>query len=185
MISRPLGDTTYYTKIAELLSNEFTIVTYDRRGNSRSSAPAGLSATSMNEQADDAASLFAEFDLAPAVIFGNSAGALIALHMLIHNPQATQDVIVHEAPLIASVPSGKAFTKHFQEQLLQAGPMGAADLLAKEFFGQEAFESLEPQIRVRMLGNSELFFSVERQTFFSFKLNPKNLLIQKLKCWLQ
>jgi pimeloyl-ACP methyl ester carboxylesterase len=49
MISGALGDAAYHTKIAELLSNEFTIVTYDRRGNSRSSAPAGLSATSMDE----------------------------------------------------------------------------------------------------------------------------------------
>jgi pimeloyl-ACP methyl ester carboxylesterase len=33
LISGALGDAAYYTKIADLLSNEFTIATYDRRGN--------------------------------------------------------------------------------------------------------------------------------------------------------
>jgi pimeloyl-ACP methyl ester carboxylesterase len=168
LVSGAMGDAAYYTKIAELLSNEFTVATYDRRGNSRSTPPAGWSVTSMDEQADDAAALLAALDLAPAVIFGNSAGALIALHMLVHNQHSVRGAIVHEAPLIASVPSGQEFTKHFKERLQQAGPKGAADLLAREMFGPGAFESLDPQARIRMLDNSLHFFSVERQVFFSF-----------------
>jgi pimeloyl-ACP methyl ester carboxylesterase len=168
LISGAMGDAAYYTKIAELLSNEFTVATYDRRGNSRSTPPARWSATSMDEQADDAAALLASLDLAPAALFGNSAGALIALHMLVHNPHAVRGVVAHEAPLIASVPSGQEFTKQFRERLQQAGPKGAADLLAREMFGPGAFESLDPQTRIRMLDNSGLFFAVERQVFFSF-----------------
>jgi pimeloyl-ACP methyl ester carboxylesterase len=133
----------------------------------------------MDEQADDAAALLAALDLTPAAIFGNSAGALIALHMLVHNPYAVRGAIVHEAPLIASVPSGRDFAKQFRERLQQVGPKGAADLLAKELFGPGVFESLDPQTRRRILDNSGLFFSIERQVFFSFMPDTKKLVDAK------
>ena len=180
LISGALGDAAYYTKIADLLSNEFTTVTYDRRGNSRSTPPTGWSATSMDEQADDAEALLEALGLVPAVVFGNSAGALILLHMLLRNPNVVRGAIVHEAPLIAAVPSGQDFTKHFQERLQQAGAQGAADLLAREFFGPGAFESLDMQTRTRMLGNAQLFFSIERQAFFFFTPDTQKLIDLKI-----
>jgi hypothetical protein len=39
------------------MANEFTVVTYDRRGNSRSGRPPGWTTTSVREQADDAAGI--------------------------------------------------------------------------------------------------------------------------------
>ena len=49
------------------LAQECTVVTYDRRGMSRSPRPDGWTATSMAEMADDAAALLHALDLAPAV----------------------------------------------------------------------------------------------------------------------
>lgn len=51
----------------ERLADEFTVVTYDRRGNSRSPRPEGWTSTSMDEQADDATGLIEALGLAPAL----------------------------------------------------------------------------------------------------------------------
>ena len=53
------GDGGHFDAIADLLSDEFTVVTYDCRGNGRSPAPASWKTTSPEEQADDAAGLLA------------------------------------------------------------------------------------------------------------------------------
>jgi pimeloyl-ACP methyl ester carboxylesterase len=50
-------DAGNFLRAAALLADEFTVVTYDRRSNSRSARPAGWTTTSVGEQADDAAAL--------------------------------------------------------------------------------------------------------------------------------
>jgi pimeloyl-ACP methyl ester carboxylesterase len=55
-IAGSTGDAGNFTRVADLLADEFTVVTYDRRGNSRSERPAGWTKTSVSEQADDARS---------------------------------------------------------------------------------------------------------------------------------
>jgi alpha/beta hydrolase family protein len=51
------GDGGHFDALADLLADEFTVVTYDRRGNGRSRVPVGWETTSAEEQADDAAAL--------------------------------------------------------------------------------------------------------------------------------
>src|SRR5437870_4353651 len=97
-ISGATGDAGHFERVADLLSDEFTVVTYDRRGNSRSSAPAGWESTSTDEQADDAAALLRGLALDPAAVFGNSYGAIIALDLLIRHPEAVRGAILHEPP---------------------------------------------------------------------------------------
>src|SRR5262252_3222970 len=82
-IAGSTGDAGNFTRAADLLASEFTVVTYDRRGNSRSPRPAGWTTTSVSEQADDAAALIEALDLSPAVVFGASAGGPIVLDLMI------------------------------------------------------------------------------------------------------
>src|SRR5215475_15198872 len=77
-IAGSTGDAGNFTRTAALLADEFTVVTYDRRGNSRSERPKGWTTTSVAEQADDAAGIIQALGLAPAVVFGASAGGPIA-----------------------------------------------------------------------------------------------------------
>jgi len=69
------GDAEEYPRVAELLDDEFTVLTYDRRGFSRSPRPVGYIGTTVDRQTDDAAALLGALDLAPAGVWGNGSGA--------------------------------------------------------------------------------------------------------------
>ena len=86
-IAGSTGDAGNFTRAAALLADEFAVVTYDRRGNSRSERPEGWTTTSVAEQADDAAGIIHALGLEPAVVFGASAGGPIALDLMIRYPR--------------------------------------------------------------------------------------------------
>lgn len=171
-ISGATGDAGHFTQVAELLADEFTIVTYDRRGNSRSPRPAGWTATSMDEQADDAAALLRALDLGPAAVFGTSGGAIILLDLLLRHPEVLRGALAHEPPLIPVVPGGAELGAQFQamteEALAKGGPRGAMEFFLRAEAGEANFEHLEPALRERMLGNAEVFFSIELEPFVTY-----------------
>jgi pimeloyl-ACP methyl ester carboxylesterase len=171
-ISGATGDAGHFTKVAGLLADEFTVVTYDRRGNSRSPRPAGWTTTSMDEQADDAAALLQALDLAPAAVFGTSGGGVILLNLLLRRPEVLRGALVHEPPLLAVLPGGAELGAQFQvmteEALATGGPRGAMELFIRFNAGDASFERLEPALRERMLGNADVFFSAELEPFVTY-----------------
>ena len=64
------GDAGHWTAVADALADEYTVLSYDRRGNSRSPAPDGRAAAPVHEQAEDAAALLTALHLPPAVGWG-------------------------------------------------------------------------------------------------------------------
>ena len=74
-VSGATGDAGHWTTVADILADTYTVITYDRRGNSRSSRPPGWTSTTIGEQADDAAALLRGLGLVPAIVFGTSAPA--------------------------------------------------------------------------------------------------------------
>jgi len=96
LIMGATGDAGHFERFADLLADEFAVVSYDRRGNGRSPRPPGWSATSAADQADDAAALLAALDLSPAAVFGTSLGGVIALCLLLRHPQMVRGAILHE-----------------------------------------------------------------------------------------
>ena len=100
-IAGSTGDAGNFTRSAALLADEFTVVTYDRRGNSRSKRPEGWATTSVAEQADDAAGIIEALQLRPAVIFGASAGGPIALDLMIRHQRLIRAGILQD-PVVSS-----------------------------------------------------------------------------------
>ena len=94
------GDGGNFKTLAGLLADEFTVICYDRRGNGRSPRPAGWATTSPEEQADDAAALLTALGLAPAAVYGSSAGATFTLCLLIRNPEVVRGAVLHEPALV-------------------------------------------------------------------------------------
>ena len=80
------GDAGHFARTAERLADEFTTVTFDRRGCSRSAHLVDEEVMSIAAQADDAAALIEELGLAPAIVFGTSGGGDIALELVARRP---------------------------------------------------------------------------------------------------
>lgn len=80
------GDAGTVTGLAEILASDFTAVAYDRRGLSRSQRPPDWKQTSVEEHAEDAAQLLKVLEVAPAAVVGISLGAVIALELLLRDP---------------------------------------------------------------------------------------------------
>ena len=86
--------------LANELSSDFTVVTYDRRGLSRST-PIQAESYEIATHADDAARLIGAVSGEPAVVFGSSLGALIGVELVARHPGVVRLLIAHEPGLYA------------------------------------------------------------------------------------
>ncbi|WP_232030155.1 alpha/beta fold hydrolase [Streptomyces lincolnensis] len=123
-VSGAAGDAGHFERVADLLADEFTVLTYHRRGNSRSVRPDGWETTSVAEQADDAAALLSGLGLAPAAVYGNSYGAIFALDLFLRRPGVVRRAVLRAAPEEIAV-TGKDSVK------LRAGTSWTGSLTAK------------------------------------------------------
>ncbi len=172
-IAGATGDGGHFQRVAELLSDEFTVVTYDRRANSRSTHPDGWESTSTEEQSDDAAVLIEALGIAPAAIFGTSVGAIIGLDLLIRYPESVQGAILHEPPMIAGMSNPEEVMGAIQQVveggMQRGGSRGGCETFFRFVASDEAFENLDPQLRERMLGNGETFLGTEMGAFEPYR----------------
>src|SRR6266699_2145691 len=49
----------------------------------------------------------------PAIVFGNSSGALVALEVISHAPELVQTVVAHEPPAVALLPDAAKWLAFF------------------------------------------------------------------------
>jgi pimeloyl-ACP methyl ester carboxylesterase len=185
-ISGATGDAGHWTTIAETLAEEYTVITYDRRGNSRSPHPPDWTSTSTDEQADDAAELLRALDLAPAIVFGTSAGANILANLVLRDPTVLRGAVFHE-PVFPSAAGGtgafRVGRKALVEQgMAKGGPPAAMELFLRGVAGNAAFESLDPQLRERLLRNGDVFFGLEMEPFLGWEPTPHQLASVRLPC---
>jgi pimeloyl-ACP methyl ester carboxylesterase len=154
------GDAGWFEPFADLLAEKYTIITYDRRGNSRSPRPKGWTSTSVAEQADDAAGLLSALHLAPALVFGNSFGATIALELLTRHPQVVRGAIAHEPFLPSLLPNAQNLNGFWQAKLAKGGPRYAMTVFTGMKEGESIY-GLDLGLVRRVFGNGDVVFLVE------------------------
>jgi pimeloyl-ACP methyl ester carboxylesterase len=110
MLTGGSGSADSFNALVPYLQRNYTVLTYDRRGYSRSPLdhPQETGAIPIETQCADAEKLLEVLNIWPACLFGSSYGALIALELLQRNSQQLQQVIAHEPPLLQVLPSEKA-----------------------------------------------------------------------------
>lgn len=168
-----------FGRFAELLADEFTVVTYDRRGNGRSPRPAGWNATSPEEQADDAAALLEALGLAPAAIFGTSSAGIFALAAVIRHPQSVRGVVLHEPALFSLFddPTGvrESLRRLIEDAMEAGGPATALERFVRFAAGDANWERLEPAVQKGMLASADTYFGVESGAFDSYLPDDETL----------
>lgn len=173
------GDAGHFEQVAQLLSEEFTVVTYDRRGNSRSPRPSGWDSTSPQQQSDDAAALIEALSIAPAAVFAASSGAIIGLDLVIRHPEVVRGAILQEPPMMSVLSNPEAarepLRKAVEGGLQRGGPPEAVDAFLRVVAGDEGFENLPKQLRERMRGNGQTFLGLEFGTLNSYRPDDATL----------
>ena len=160
------GDGGHFDKLADVLADEFTVITYDRRGNGRSPVPAGWQTTSAEEQADDAAALLDALGVGPAAVFGTSSGGSFALWLLVRHPEAVRGAILHEPGLYALVDDFDAVRAPVRALVQEAMESGGPAAAVERFWcyvaeDEDAWNRLAPALRVRMCATASTLFGVE------------------------
>jgi esterase len=171
------GDAGHFTRTAERLADEFTTVSYDRRGCSRSARLRDGDVMSIAAQANDAAALIEELGIGPAVVFGTSGGGDIALELVARRPGLVRGAIVHEPALIALGGEAEAGDVELQPlvELAAADPRRAMEAFVRKHTSDATFEALDPQHRQRILGNGRHFFTHELAAFGGYTPDAEGL----------
>jgi pimeloyl-ACP methyl ester carboxylesterase len=179
LIAGSTGDAGHFTRAADMLADEFTVVTYDRRGNSRSPRPSGWTTTSVAEQADDAAGLIDSLALSPAVVFGASVGGVIALDLMIRHPQLVRAGIVQEPSIFSVLPDPMAALaprRALIEQALRTkGPRAAIEAIVRYLNDDAVFAAIPGEVLERMLGNADTILTIESPGFASWHPRTEDL----------
>ncbi|MFD2767074.1 alpha/beta fold hydrolase [Micromonospora eburnea] len=123
MISGGGGDAGYYSQVAEALADDYTVLTYDRRGNSRSTVDDRSAPLRMAEQSADALAVLAHHQLTSALVFGGSGGALIGLDLAARHRDVVEGLIAHEPPVFSLLSAGdRALIDELDEITRREGP---------------------------------------------------------------
>ncbi|GAA2345816.1 alpha/beta hydrolase [Streptomyces violaceusniger] len=163
------GDGGLIAGLAENLANAFTVINYDRRGNSRSTGRGGATMT-LTQQASDAKALIDEFAGGKALVFGNSGGAIIGLTLAAQHPEVVRGLIAHEPPAVKALPEGdpeRDFFEKMGELVDKEGPQAAGAAFA-EFVRGEGTYAWDEEVQKRFLGNLKHLFITEWPGFTGF-----------------
>ncbi|MFI9593711.1 alpha/beta fold hydrolase [Nonomuraea sp. NPDC052265] len=90
------GDADRTADLVPLLADAFTVVTYDRRGLSRSTLDPAAPPVTMADHAEDVARLLAEVADGPALMAGFSMGGAIGLQVAARHPGVLGTLVAHE-----------------------------------------------------------------------------------------
>lgn len=153
-------DAGTFDSFADLLAPDFSVVTYDR-------------STSIEEQAEDAAGLLWALGLGPAAVVANSLGALIALELMLRQPELVRRVsLLDSGPVDSAVPDRRQrmpMPEETRAALAHGGVEGrrAGYEALLRFLG--IWDSLDAAARRRTLANADVFFDLETSLLSSYR----------------
>ncbi|MGW0802501.1 alpha/beta fold hydrolase [Nonomuraea sp. NPDC002799] len=101
------GDAGRSTDLVGRLTDAYTVITYDRRGLSRSTLTDPAQGVTLAQHADDVHHLLTELTDGPAFMLGCSLGASIGLHLALRHPGQISVLIAHEPVTPRLLPAGQ------------------------------------------------------------------------------
>lgn len=171
LIHGAMEDAGFYSSAADILAERFTVVSYDRRCNSRSSGDRSAEMT-VAQQARDAASIIRAMGVETAFLVGRSGGAIIGLELAATRPDFIDFLIVHEPPVIELLPDSDAqrwrtfvdeiYTKYQREGWQAAQTKFMTSLI------NVPDTPYPSDLNERISGNVDFFFKHEFKAFSSY-----------------
>jgi clorobiocin/coumermycin A biosynthesis protein CloN7/CouN7 len=127
LIGHPMG-VSGFAAIAPLLSEDYTVVTYDPRGFARSTIEDSDQDGEPDLLADDVRRLLDTVGGGPAYVFGSSGGAVTGLALVAHYPDRVHTLLAHEPPVALLLPEADDARSEMQDiyDTYRNGGTGAA-----------------------------------------------------------
>lgn len=158
-------DAAGFAELAQRLTDRYTVVTYDCRGNSRSPLDGSPDDLTVKILADDAHRLLEAVGSEPADVLGSSGGATYGLDLVARYPGRVHTLVAHEPPVSALLPDAdrwRAFNEEIGDTSRKDGVFAAMQKFGEGTGlggggpqGEMTPEAMEAT--TRMMGNLELF----------------------------
>jgi pimeloyl-ACP methyl ester carboxylesterase len=178
LIHGAMEDAGFYSSAADILAEKFTIVSYDRRCNSRSTGNRNVD-MSVAQQARDAASIIKAMGLDKAIVVGRSGGAIIGLELAATSPELIDFLIVHEAPVIKLLPELEAQRwRTFVDGIYTKSRREGWQAAQSEFMSSlinVPDTPYPPDLNERLSGNVDFFFKHEFKAFYKYQPSIESL----------
>jgi pimeloyl-ACP methyl ester carboxylesterase len=178
LIHGAMEDAGFYSSAADILAEKFTVVSYDRRCNSRSSGNRDVDMT-VSQQARDAVSIIKAMGFDKAIVVGRSGGAVIGLELAATRPELIDFLIVHEAPVIELLPGPKAQRwRTFVDEIYAKSQREGWQTAQTEFMSSlinVPDKPYPPDLNERLSDNVDFFFKHEFKAFYQYQPNIESI----------
>ncbi|MHB8645646.1 MAG: alpha/beta hydrolase [Thermomicrobiales bacterium] len=165
MIPGATGDADAFKRVTEHLSAHCTVVTYDRRGFSRSQLDGPQDDDHRLEtDADDVRRLIEHVSDAPATLFGSSSGGIVALAVLTRHPSVVHTLLPFEPAAVRILPNGQQWVDFFSGLYDRYRELGIEPAL-KEFRAQTFAES-DRQVMARARDTKNGEYALANATYW-------------------
>lgn len=156
------GDADKFHNVADHLADWYTVITYDRRGHSRSNLANQTEDYRVETHSDDAHRLLAKLADKPAYVFASSSGAVIGLDLCIRHPGQVRVLIPHE-PVLLQLLFGDELkqARQFMEDLKKNHRSEVVKLSSNLGMDASNSEQSKDVLTERLLCNSTYFVEYE------------------------
>ncbi|ANS73474.1 hypothetical protein AWM70_01815 [Paenibacillus yonginensis] len=173
------GDAGCYEAVAPLLAKHYQVITYDRRGHSRSTRR-DPDRFDIGRQARDAVAVLQAAGHDAALVFASGDGGVIALEMIKSQPQAMKAAVIHEPPVIRLLPDSKRWRYFFGGVSRTAEIHGVSEamfMLSLSLKLPPQAQSRIPQAyKDRLAGNAAFYVNHELTPLVHYKPSAELLL---------
>ena len=160
-------DADSWAFVVPALEARYDVITYDRRGHTRSER--GTASTGRRRDEDDLAALVTDLGVGPVHLVGNSYGASIVLGLTARRPDLVRSVAVHEPPLVSLLetasPGLHADVRSLTGSILAELVHGSVEVGVSRFFedvafGPGAWAVLPAEVRAANIANLQTFLDM-------------------------
>jgi pimeloyl-ACP methyl ester carboxylesterase len=183
MLAGGHGDADTTDTVCDGLINHYTVVTYDRRGLSRSTVNTSSGLPTIGTHSDDAHDILAALTTEPAFVFGSSIGALIGLDLVTRHPEQVRVLVAHEPPAWELLPDAERdravrsledIVQTFRREGTGAAFKKFATFAAVDHTDREP-EVLLPQPTAQVEANMNFFFTHDALGVNDYRLDVARL----------
>jgi pimeloyl-ACP methyl ester carboxylesterase len=163
------GDADGSDRLADGLVDAYRVVTYDRRGLSRSTLTDETNHPTLETHSEDAHHLLAMVTTEPALVFGASLGAVIALDLTARYPDQVHTLVAHEPAspeLLSEAERNGALLTHARvEETFHREGVAAAMVKMLAVAGT-GFHDREPDLELPKRDDQAMARMASNMTFF-------------------